>query len=494
MKPIKPITAIILCASLQFPILSYAAVFFQVTPTDHYESRDGVVTNFVIRSNIDRTYPNAGIRILNNPNAHILSQSSCTPLSNGFCRLSIQPGQSTLISVSSKHSERLRFQIALNALGKTPISTYEYSTSNTIEGKTSSSGRIIGYLYGWETPPTAQSIANAGYSHILIAFGLFSTTSPGTINIDAVSGFDLATYVQSLHANGIKVLLSLGGASTSIAGTTVDFNAAVQAATTPENFVTNFVNSMSNLTNTYGFDGYDFDIEHGLNAANSFSDPSQGCSLSSFSSACDIYYLTNIIQQYHTQSPGSLITLVPQIANIAASQTNSYSAIWANYSSLVMQVYPYLEWVAFQNYNSGCAYGINLVCYPTTGTLTSTTDPVVAFSTDLLANWPATTSSGLVTNFLPYISYLNPSQVVIGYVVTNSNGQTDGDPSVSPYLSVAKNAIQCLRTGQLCGTYTPPATYPNIGGVFDWTVNYDATVNYQFATTLYPCVVGGVCT
>lgn len=343
-------------------------------------------------------------------------------------------------------------------------------------------GRMIGYLYGWEAPPPASDIAAAGYTHVLIAFGLFSTTSYGTINLDAISGFDLATYIQSLHANGLKVLLSIGGASTNIPNTTVDFDSAISHATSPSSFETTFINNMSALVDTYAFDGFDFDIESGLNAANSFADASSGCSNSTYSSACDIYYLATIINNFHAQSPSTMITLAPQIANIAA--TSAFSSVWGNYASLIMQTHASLEWVGFQNYNSGCAYGINQVCYPTTGTLTSTADPAVAFVTDLLENWPTPT-------FNPYLSYLSPSQVVIGYVVENASGQSDGSPFAIP--SVTINAITCLRSHQNCDTYTPPSVYPGIGGVFAWSINYDANNSYAFATSLSSCVVGGNC-
>lgn len=343
-------------------------------------------------------------------------------------------------------------------------------------------GRMIGYLYGWVTPPAASDIATAGYTHVLIAFGLFSTTAHGTINLDAISGFDLATYIQSLHNNGVKVLLSIGGASTSIPNTTVDFDSAVSQATSPSAFETTFVSNMLSLVTTYGFDGFDFDIESGLNAANSFADASTGCSNSTYSSSCDIYYLATIINDFHAQSPSTMVTLAPQIANMAA--TAAFSSVWGNYASLIMQTHAALEWVGFQNYNSGCAFGINQVCYPTTGTLTSSPDPAVAFATDLLENWPTPT-------FNPYLSYLSPSQVVIGYVVENSLGQSDGAPPAIP--AITKNVITCLRSHQNCDTYTPPSVYPGIGGVFAWSINYDANNNYAFATSLSSCVVDGIC-
>ncbi len=263
-------------------------------------------------------------------------------------------------------------------------------------------------------------------------------------------------------------------------------------ASSPQAFEQTFMSSMNSLVATYDFDGFDFDIESGLNGARSFVNPGEGCSNDTYDSKCDIYYLSTIINGFHTQYPDTMLTLAPQIANIAATQ--QFDSVWGNYASLVMQTYGSLEWVAFQNYNAGCAYGIDLICYPTgSNTLTSTADPAVAFSTDLLENWPATTSSGQITGFQNYTSFLNPSQVVIGYVVNNSSGNSDGSPSVNPYLSVAKDAIQCLRTHEQCATYTPPRTYPGIGGVFAWSINYDASNNYQFAKSLYPCVVQGNC-
>ncbi len=489
MKWLKKTKLVLILAQVSLSV--YAGNIFNIQPSGRYVGQDGIVSNFKVTVNNAQAYPYAGVKIIENGHAEILKNSDCRQLPNGFCQMPITPGKSAQISILNTSNKPVKLQLALNVVGNKPISAYDYTIAATSDNAENSSGRIIGYLYGWETPPSAEAIAQAGYTHILIAFGLFSTTTPGNINIQAISGFDLTSYVQSLHQNGLKVLLSIGGASTNIPNTTVNFDDAVHAASTPQVFVNNFISSMNQLVSTYGFDGFDFDIESGLNAATSFTNPSQGCSLDTYSSTCDIYYLTSIINGFHSLYPSVYLTLAPQIANIAA--TGSFSSVWGNYASLIMQVYASLEWAAFQNYNSGCAYGIDLVCYPTTGSLTSTADPAVAFATDLLANWPATTSSGQVTGFLPYISYLKPSQVVIGYVVTNNNGQTDGDPSVSPYLSVVKNAIQCLRTGQQCDTYTPPTTYPGIGGVFDWTVNYDATVNYQFAKTLYPCVVGGNC-
>jgi chitinase len=446
----------------------------------------------VVKTNIpNHTYPNAGIKL--NGSNYILSDSAdCTVNpKNGWCLFSGRNNRSHAFKVTKVQNvglpvSQISFSLALNAVSQ-PVST-QNTTLFTNGSSDATSGRVIGYLYGWQTPPTASDIKAAGYTHVLLAFGLFSTTTPGEINIDSLSSFtDLAGYISDLKADGIKVLLSLGGASTTIANTTVDFDAAVAAATTPGDFETTFLAAMASLVTTYGFDGFDFDIEHGLYAASSFAAPDTGCSSSTYDQSCDISYLASIINTFYSNNSDKLITMAPQLANITA--TSSFTDIWGNYASLIMQTCASLEWVGFQNYNSGSIYGIDGIVYPVgSDTLTSSPDAAVVVATDLLEDWP----QGTVNAFQPYTSCLTPSQVVIGYVVDNASGVSDGAPAV--ITSVAEQAIECLRTGTSCDNYTPPNTYPDIGGVFDWTINYDADNNYAFATALYPCVIQGNCT
>jgi chitinase len=333
-------------------------------------------------------------------------------------------------------------------------------------------GRIIGYIPGWKTPPTASDLSTAGYTHMLVAFGVFSTTNPGQIT----SAFDTITvsYIKSLQNLGIKVLLSLGGASTNIPNTTVNFHQVLSSASSPDAFTQTFIMSLENLITTYGFDGFDFNIESGLNAGGTFTNP-QG----------DIAVLANIINTLHAKHPLLLLTLAPQTANISA--TSNFNETWGNYSSLIMQIYNSLDWVGVQIYNSGCMLGIDSVCYDPNAT--NSPNFSVAMAADLLENWPI--SSG----FQPYISYLKPSQVVLGYLIPNAQGKGDGTP-IYPNSTI-KRAIQCLRTAvknsNSCDTYAPPKAYPGLGGVFGWEVTYDQNNNYKFATGLKDCVVNGVC-
>lgn len=343
---------------------------------------------------------------------------------------------------------------------------------------TDNGGRIITYIPGWKTPPSAQSLASAGYTHVMIAFGVFSTTTPGAIT----PAFDTVTkaYIQSLHQAGIKVILSLGGASSSVPNTTVDFHQVLVSASSADAFKQTFINSLSGLITTYGFDGFDIDIEQGLNGGGTFNQP-QG----------DIAVLASIINTMYSQNPGMLITLTPQVANISA--TSGFDRTWGNYASLIMQTHNSLAWVGIQLYNTGCAYGIDQVCYGSNPT--SSPDFSVAMATDLLANWPAKLANGSNTGFQPYIANLKPSQVVIGYPAPNASGASDGSP-VTPNATI-KRALQCLKTAVAsstsCAGYVPPRAYGAIGGVFNWEVTYDQNNNFKFATELKSCVINGAC-
>lgn len=116
-------------------------------------------------------------------------------------------------------------------------------------------------------------------------------------------------------------------------------------------------------------------------------------------------------------------------------------------------------------------------------------------ATNLLVNWPAKLANGSSTGFQPYIAYLKPSQVVIGYPAPNASGSSDGSP-ITP-TSTIKRALQCLKTAvasaSSCGTYLPPKAFGAIGGVFNWEVTYDQNNSFKFATELKGCVINGAC-
>lgn len=356
-------------------------------------------------------------------------------------------------------------------------------------------GHIAGYLPGWlgnisptdlsTSPYSAEKLSAAGYTDVLVAFGLFSTTQPGQISTGAFdcAGCVTKAYVDSLHSKGIKVILSLGGAATGVPNTSVDFH-GVLSGQDPETFKNTFVKSVETILQQYGFDGIDIDIEHGLG-------PKVSGSRTEFvtpASGSDIDVLAKIINQLHADNPSVIVTMAPQTANISPNP-NAFDATWGNYSSLIMQTYKSITWVGIQLYNTGCTNGIDSVCYPDTG---ASPDYSVAMAADLLENWPQTNKNGQSTAYMPYTSYLQPQQVVLGYPAPNAQGVSDGGPVTS--TPVIKQAISCLQTGSTgCSQYKPPRPYTSIGGAFEWSLQYDQGNQYKFASDLVACVINGNC-
>ncbi len=334
-------------------------------------------------------------------------------------------------------------------------------------------GRMIGYVTSDTQPPAAADLVKAGYTHIIVAFGVFSTKVPGVV----VSGFRHVDqlYINSLQAAGIKVLLALGGSGTIIPNTTTNFDQALSLAANTEVFTETFISSLDILRAQYGFDGFDFNIKDGLIGRGDFANP-----------AGDIAVVAHIIRTLRDQYPDMLLTLTPQMENISATQ--GFDSIWGNYASLVMKTASALNWVGIQLYDSGCCFGIDAVCYGLDNLTSSAV--YVAMVTDLLENWPDKDSAGQATGFQPYFSYLNPSQVVLGISLKGTN-----DANTAGMLaSKVKRALQCLRTGDSsCEGYTPPRTYPNIGGVFEWELSYEQANNYLFTQALHACITKGSC-
>lgn len=347
--------------------------------------------------------------------------------------------------------------------------------------QTTNTGKIIAYLPGWNTPPDAGELVAAGYTHAVIAFGVFSTITPGQI----MPAFETitASYVKSLQAAGIKVLLSIGGSSTNIVNTTTNFHSVLAKVSDPQCFTEEFVTSMGDLIKQYGFDGIDFDIEQGLAGEGSFTDPKG-----------DVGVLADMIKALHDKYPNLLLTLAPQMANISATQ--SFNDTWGNYAALAMKTGPYLSWVGIQLYNTGCCLGIDSVCYGLdASTSDSNIDTYVAMATNLLENWPSKDAAGRATGFLPYVSNLDSSQIVLGFPVVDQQGHSDGYPPA--VIAAVKRSITCLRTATLgpnsCNKYVPPRAYPNFGGVFGWEVTHDRENGYDFAKSLKNCVISGDC-
>jgi chitinase len=144
-----------------------------------------------------------------------------------------------------------------------------------------------------------------------------------TFNVDsglssALGGYTNAQFTQdvaTLHSQGKKVIISVGGQNGTI-------------SVTNETAATNFANSVFSLMTTYGFDGVDIDLENGLTAS----------------------AMTSALRQLSTRAGSKLIiTLAPQTIDMQFTTSG--------YFQLALNIKDILTIVNTQYYNSGTMNG-----------------------------------------------------------------------------------------------------------------------------------------
>jgi chitinase len=284
--------------------------------------------------------------------------------------------------------------------------------------------------------PLKLTDVNANYDLIAVAFAGADPTKPGgvTFSVDpdlarALGGYSDAQFISditSLHQQGKKVVLSVGGQNGSISV------ASDEAAK-------NFANSVFALQQKYGFDGVDIDLEQGIN----------------------VTYMANALQQLSDQvkneqqgvmgqggsMPNLIITLAPQTVDMQSTQ--------ASYFQLALKIKDILTIVNMQYYNSGTMNGCDGNVY-------------AQGSVDFLTAQACIQAQG----------GLSPGQIGLGLPASTAAA---GSGYVDPL--VVKSAISCLSSGQSCGSFKPSTTYA-IQDVMTWSINWDASNNYQFAKTV----------
>jgi len=262
------------------------------------------------------------------------------------------------------------------------------------------------------------------YDIIALSFAEMDLTKPGgvTFNVDGPLATALGGYTNADLIQDIQAKRTQGKkVILSIGGEKGNINLG---SASPN--VTNFVDSMYGLITQFGLDGIDIDLENGMNVPN----------------------LTNAVRQLQQKVGSSFIlTMAPQTIDMQSPNT-TYMQLYNNLKDITTVI-------NVQYYNSGCMLGRDGKCY-SQGTI----DFLTALS-DLTLQWVA------------------PSQLGIGVPATPAAA---GGGYVSP--TVVNNAVNCLATGNGCGTYKPVAKYPDFRGAMTWSINWDKVNNFSLANTV----------
>ncbi|HEX7735807.1 MAG TPA: glycosyl hydrolase family 18 protein [Ktedonobacteraceae bacterium] len=186
---------------------------------------------------------------------------------------------------------------------------------------------ITGYWQDFTNGATALrlSAVNSNYTIIAVAFANADPSKPGgvTFSVDsglssALGGYSSSQFISdinTLHSQGKKVIISVGGQNG-----TISVSDSTSAA--------NFANSVFSLMQQYGFDGVDIDLENGIN----------------------VTFMSSALQQLSAKAGSSLIiTLAPQTIDMQSTSSG--------YFQLALNIKSILTIVNMQYYNSGTMLG-----------------------------------------------------------------------------------------------------------------------------------------
>ncbi len=318
---------------------------------------------------------------------------------------------------------------------------------------------LIGYWHNWNdtnAPYIPLDQIDPRYNVIEIAFAVPASPTDMTMVFvpDGVSQGTFISQIQQLQSLGKKVLLSIGGANASIdLTTTLNKNA--------------FVNSITTIVNTYGFDGIDIDIEHGnsiLISGGTILSPTNNAQINLIDA------IKQIMANYRTTHPQKLLlTMAPETAYVQGGQS-AFSGIWGGYLPIIHGLSDSLDILQVQLYNSGTMYGIDGNIY------TQGTGDFIVAMTEAVIHGFQTTTGGMFIG-------LPASKVAVGLPACMSaagGGYAD--------TSTVNAAMAYLRgNGPQQGSYTLAAEggYPSLRGMMTWSINWDAVntcaSDYQFA-------------
>ena len=294
------------------------------------------------------------------------------------------------------------------------------------------SGLPAHYLAGyWQdfvntAKPLSLASVPTGYSLVDVAFANADSANDGgvTFSVDPTLASDLGGYTAAQFTADVRTLQSRGQKVViSVGGA----NGAISVASSSA--ASNFANSVYSLMQTYGFNGVDIDLENGVSPA----------------------YMAQALEQLRSMAGSSLIvTFAPQTVDMLNTGSD--------YFALALDIGPVLTTSFTQYYNTGAM----LAC----------DGSVVSESTE---NMPV----GMACIQLQ--GGLSPSQVGLGFPAGTSAA---GGGYLAP--SAVDDAMDCLAARQNCGSFVPPVAWPGIGGVMDWSINWDASNNYAFENTVAP--------
>ncbi|MBA4496279.1 chitinase [Paenactinomyces guangxiensis] len=349
---------------------------------------------------------------------------------------------------------------AKDAAGNVSAASNEVTvTTNPSAGGGGGNGNklLIGYWHNFDNGSANIRLrdVSAKFDVINVAFAEPTGRAPGEVGFTPYNATpeEFKSDIAYLNSIGKKVVISLGGANGHL---------QLNDHTSKENFI----NSMSNLIQTYGFNGIDIDLEGGsLSLAGGDTDfrnpktPAIVNLISAVRTLCDRF------------GSDFVLSMAPETAYVQGGYT-AYGGPWGAYLPVIYGLRDKLTYVHVQHYNSGAMTALDGRSYAQ-----GTADFQVAMAEMLLYGFPVANNTN---NQFPA---LREDQVAIGLPSTQSAAPSGGYTSPSEIQKALNYLVKGTSYG---GAYKlrNPGGYAGFRGVMTWSINWDAASGYNFSTNV----------
>ncbi|GAA4194868.1 hypothetical protein GCM10022252_39880 [Streptosporangium oxazolinicum] len=338
-------------------------------------------------------------------------------------------GTSTTVSGLGVCETRTYTVAAYNSAGEGPRSDPATATTNgCTSGGQLPKHFLTGYWHNFDNPAVELRLSAVPneYDLVAVSFGE-ATATPGEVvfAVDPGLSASLGGYTDAQFRADVQTLHSRGKkVILSVGGEAGRVQVASAAA------ATKFADTVYALMQSYGFDGVDIDLENGLNST----------------------YMGQALRSLRAKAGANLIITM-------APQTIDMQSTGGEYFKLALAIKDILTVVHTQFYNSGSMLGCDQNAAYSQGS--------VNFMTALAC--------------IQLENGLRPDQVALGLP---AGPGAAGGGIVAPAL--VNQALTCLATRTNCGSFVPPRAYPGIRGAMTWSINWDASNNWNFSRTVKP--------
>jgi chitinase len=318
---------------------------------------------------------------------------------------------------------------------------------------------LIGYWHNFDNGTGYIRLRNVStkWDVINVSFGEPSNgTAGGTIGFTPYNATvaEFQSDVAYLKSQGKKVVLSIGGANGQVQLTSIAAR-------------DNFINSVTSIINTYGFDGLDIDFEgHSLElnqGDTDFMNPTTPVIVNT------IYAIRAIRSNFGSNF---ILTMAPETFFVQlgyqfyGGTCLSCDRRAGAYLPVIYATRDILSWLQVQDYNSGSIMGLDNNYYSM-----GSPDFHSAMLDMTLAGFPV---AGTGKTF----PALRQDQVVLGIPAATGAGG-----GYMPFSEVQKSLNYVVKGQSYGGAYVlrNPGGYPNMRGVMTWSIDWDAFTGFVFS-------------